>query len=60
MSGQAKSIKQEWTSNGLDPKRFDEKLLPRTKEVLGGLEDRVTTVNPFQAELDRRKKERKP
>jgi hypothetical protein len=34
MAGQAKGIRQEWVSNGLDEKRFDDKLMPRTKVVL--------------------------
>jgi len=34
MAGQAKGIKNEWMSNGLDEKRFDDKLLSRTKFVL--------------------------
>jgi hypothetical protein len=34
MAGQAKSIKNEWISSGLDEKRFDDKLMPRTKVVL--------------------------
>jgi hypothetical protein len=34
MAGQAKGIRQEWVSSGLDEKSFDNKLMPRTKVVL--------------------------
>jgi hypothetical protein len=34
MAGQAKGIRQEWVSSGLDERRFDDKLMPRTKVVL--------------------------
>ena len=34
MAGQAKGIRQEWVSSGLDENRFDDKLMPRTKVVL--------------------------
>jgi len=34
MAGQAKGIRQEWVSSGLDEKTFDAKLMPRTKVVL--------------------------
>ena len=34
MAGQAKGIRQEWVSNGLDEAAFDAKLMPRTKVVL--------------------------
>lgn len=34
MAGQAKGIRQEWVSSGLDESRFDDKLMPRTKVVL--------------------------
>ena len=34
MAGQAKGIRQEWVSSGLDDKAFDNKLMPRTKVVL--------------------------
>ena len=34
MAGQAKGIRQEWVSSGLDEKTFDAKLMPRTRVVL--------------------------
>ena len=34
MAGQAKSIKYEWVSSGLDEATFDAKLMPRTRVVL--------------------------
>jgi hypothetical protein len=34
MAGQAKGIRQEWVSSGLDESRFDDKLMPRTRVVL--------------------------
>jgi hypothetical protein len=34
MAGQAKGIRQEWVSSGLDNAAFDAKLMPRTKVVL--------------------------
>jgi hypothetical protein len=34
MAGQAKGIRQEWVSSGLDENSFDNKLMPRTKVVL--------------------------
>lgn len=34
MAGQAKGIRQEWISSGLDEDRFDAKLMPRTRVVL--------------------------
>ena len=34
MAGQAKGIRQEWVSNGLDEAAFDAKLMPSTKVVL--------------------------
>ena len=34
MAGQAKGIRQEWISSGLDEATFDNKLMPRTKVVL--------------------------
>jgi len=34
MAGQAKGIRQEWVSSGLDEAAFDAKLMPRTKVVL--------------------------
>ena len=34
MAAQAQGLKQNWTSNGLPAKEFDEKLVPKTREVL--------------------------